>query len=518
MVGDGRSAPPTVRPDPEPRRDREGIRGARTRAVRGGSPGSLGRDRGHRSRRAGLGRERDHVRTPQAPGRGGELPGSEGLGELPGIAGGAHRDRVEDRLCAPGRQRAGALAEHAETVLRVERDRHALPLRASRVLRHRGLGPRPGARRPREHNHGAVVHEQIAANKRKTVLLFVVAIAFTALIGYAIGFLFFYGGVAGVVIATILAVVLSLGSYFAGDRIVLASTGAREVTAEQEPRLNNIVEGIAIAAGVPKPRVYVVPEQAPNAFATGRNPEHSSIAVTQGLLDTMNRVELEGVIGHEMSHVLDRDILVGTVVATVVGAAILMSEFFTRSWFWSGGRMGRRDSGGGGAGIVTLVLFAIGRVLLILAPLAGRPRAICRPAVDRPSTGRRPAGDTLPVRTATVRGGDTRAARDRHLHREVRAGGDAEGRRHHGRHHGRAGEDRRGRRGVRRDGARARSRRHPQGGRRGPHGRPDEDRGEQGDRFDPGDGEGQARSLRGGPDPAIPRGRLRRRVGGPHAG
>jgi len=216
------------------------------------------------------------------------------------------------------------------------------------------------------------VHEQIAANKRKTVLLFVVAIAFTALIGYTIGFLFFQGGVVGVVLATILAVALSLGSYFAGDRIVLASTGAREVTAEQEPRLHNIVEGIAIAAGVPKPRVYVVPEQAPNAFATGRDPEHSSIAVTQGLLDIMNRVELEGVIGHEMSHVLDRDILVGTVVATVVGAAVLMSEFFTRSWFWGGGRMGGRREGGDGGGIIVLVLFAVGIVLLILAPLAGQ--------------------------------------------------------------------------------------------------------------------------------------------------
>ena len=216
------------------------------------------------------------------------------------------------------------------------------------------------------------MHEQIAANKRKTVLLFIAAIAFTALIGYAIGFLFFQGGVVGVVLATILAVGLSLGSYFAGDRIVLASTGAREVTAEQEPRLHNIVEGIAIAAGVPKPRVYVVPEQAPNAFATGRDPEHSSIAVTQGLLDTMNRVELEGVIGHEMSHVLDRDILVGTVVATVVGAAVLMSEFFMRSWFWSGGRMGGRRDGGDGGGIVMLVLFAVGIVLLILAPLAGQ--------------------------------------------------------------------------------------------------------------------------------------------------
>jgi heat shock protein HtpX len=216
------------------------------------------------------------------------------------------------------------------------------------------------------------VHEQIAANKRKTVLLFVLAIAFTGLVGFAIGYVFFNGGTAGIVIAAGLAVILSVFSYFSGDKLVLASTRAREVSAEEEPRLHNVVEGLAIAAGLPKPRVYVVPEQAPNAFATGRDPAHSSVAVTQGLLDIMNRVELEGVIGHEMSHVLDRDILIGTVVATVVGAAILLSEFFTRSWFWSGGRVGRRDGGGGDAGIVTLVLFAVGIVLLILAPLAGQ--------------------------------------------------------------------------------------------------------------------------------------------------
>jgi len=215
------------------------------------------------------------------------------------------------------------------------------------------------------------VHEQIAANKRKTFLLLALAVLFTALIGYAIGYLFF-SGPWGVVVAVILAVVLSLSSYFYGDKVVLASTRAKKVTPQEEPRLHNIVEGIAIAAGVPKPDVYVVPEQAPNAFATGRDPQHSSIAVTQGLLDMMNRVELEGVIGHEMSHILDRDILIGTVVATVVGAAVLMSEIAMRSWFWGGGR-GRRDSSGGDtAGAVALILFAVGIVLLIIAPLAGQ--------------------------------------------------------------------------------------------------------------------------------------------------
>jgi heat shock protein HtpX len=124
--------------------------------------------------------------------------------------------------------------------------------------------------------------------------------------------------------------------------------------------------------------VYVVPETAPNAFATGRDPEHSSIAVTQGLLDIMNRVELEGVIGHELSHVVDRDILVGTVVATLVGAAVLMSEFFMRSWWWGGFR-GRRGSDSNGGGI-ELVIFVLGFVLLAIAPIAGQ---IIKLAVSR---------------------------------------------------------------------------------------------------------------------------------------
>ncbi len=216
------------------------------------------------------------------------------------------------------------------------------------------------------------MREQIARNKRKTFFLLALAVLFTALIGYALGYLWF-SGPAGVIVAVILAIVLSLSSYFYGDRAVLRSTRARAVTPQEEPRLHNIVEGIAIAAGVPKPAVYVVPEQAPNAFATGRDPDHASIAVTQGLLDMMNRVELEGVIGHEMSHVLDRDILIGTVVATVVGAAVLMSEIFMRSWFWGGGGRGRRDSSGGdAAGGLALILFAVGIVLLIIAPLAGQ--------------------------------------------------------------------------------------------------------------------------------------------------
>lgn len=221
------------------------------------------------------------------------------------------------------------------------------------------------------------MHEQIAANKRKSVLLVVGAFVFFGLVGMALGYVF-GTGVTGLVVALVIATVLSVSSYLYGDRLVLASSRAREVTAQDEPRLHNLVEGLAIAAGIPKPRIYVVPEKAPNAFATGRDPEHASIAVTRGLLATMNRVELEGVIGHELAHVLDRDMLLGTIVATLVGAVVLMSEFLMRSWLWGGigGRRGN-DSNGGPA---TLILFGIGFALMVIAPLAGE---IIKRAVSR---------------------------------------------------------------------------------------------------------------------------------------
>jgi heat shock protein HtpX len=210
------------------------------------------------------------------------------------------------------------------------------------------------------------VYEQIASNRRRTWLLIAGAVILLGAVGYALG-LIWQSGPAGLVIALVVAIALSIGSYAYGDRVVLASTRARPVTPDEQPRLHNIVEGLSIAAGIPKPRVYVVPEVAPNAFATGRNPDHASIAVTDGLLKTMSRVELEGVVGHELAHVVDRDILVGTVVATLAGAVILLSEFFTRTWWW-GGIGGRRGSDRGGGGFEAII-FAVGIVLLILAPI-----------------------------------------------------------------------------------------------------------------------------------------------------
>jgi heat shock protein HtpX len=223
------------------------------------------------------------------------------------------------------------------------------------------------------------VYEQIASNKRKTFVLLFVSFLLLVAVGYVIGYLYGTPWV-GLAIAVGIALLLQIGAYYSGDKIVLASARARAVTPEDEPRLHNIVEGLAIAAGVPKPAVYVVPEQSPNAFATGRDPEHSSVAVTQGLLDTMNRVELEGVLGHEMSHVVDRDILYGTIVATVIGAVVLLSEFFLRSWWWGGFGGRRSDRGNGNGGVVELIVFAVGFALLILAPLLGQ---LIRLAVSR---------------------------------------------------------------------------------------------------------------------------------------
>src|SRR5438477_6782126 len=197
-------------------------------------------------------------------------------------------------------------------------------------------------------------------------MLVVGALVLLAAVGYGLGLLY-QAGIAGLIVAFVIALFLSIGSYRYGDKLVLASARAKEVTPQEEPRLHNVVEGLCLAAGIPKPRVYVVPERAPNAFATGRDPDHSHVAVTRGLLDMMNRVELEGVVAHELSHIRDRDILVGTIVATLVGTVVLISEFFLR-WFWWGGIGGRRGNDRGGGGL-EIIFFAIGVVLLVLAPI-----------------------------------------------------------------------------------------------------------------------------------------------------
>ncbi|MFN2589415.1 MAG: M48 family metalloprotease [Actinomycetota bacterium] len=210
------------------------------------------------------------------------------------------------------------------------------------------------------------MYEQIARNKRRTVLIVLGTILFVGAVGYLFGLLF-DAGIAGLVVALVISAVLSYASYVSGDRLVLRAARARPVTHDEAPRLHNIVEGVAIAAGVPKPAMYVIPERSPNAFATGRDPEHSSIAVTEGLLEVLNRVELEGVIAHEMAHIKDRDILLGTIVATLVGSVVLIAEFMLR-WFWWGGGVGGRRRGGDGGGQGFALLAVAGLMVAILAP------------------------------------------------------------------------------------------------------------------------------------------------------
>jgi heat shock protein HtpX len=207
------------------------------------------------------------------------------------------------------------------------------------------------------------MYEQIARNKRRTFLMLAVFVVLIAAVAVALGFVF-KAGVAIVPIAIIIAIAMAWTSYFASDRIALAASRAKPADGPEYARYHNLVEGLCIAAGLPKPRLYVVDDPAPNAFATGRNPKHAAVAVTTGLLETMNRVELEGVLAHELSHVRNYDILVTTIAVTAVGAIALMADLGLR-FMWFGGREGRRDNNDSGLGVVLAILSL---ALLILAP------------------------------------------------------------------------------------------------------------------------------------------------------
>jgi heat shock protein HtpX len=212
------------------------------------------------------------------------------------------------------------------------------------------------------------LYEQIAKNKRLSYFLIVVMTAFLIVLGFVIGYAATGVGWFGLAIAVVIAVALSLTSYYKGDKIALATSRAHQVTHEEAPQLFNVVEEMAIASGNPVPAVYVIDDSAPNAFATGRNPEKSSIAVTQGLLDKMNREELQGVIAHEMSHVRNYDILFATLVGVMVGAIALLADFFLRFTFFGGGRRSGNDS----SGILGVIMLVLALVLAILAPIAAR--------------------------------------------------------------------------------------------------------------------------------------------------
>lgn len=213
--------------------------------------------------------------------------------------------------------------------------------------------------------------ERIAVNRRNSLILISVFLAFVAVFGYVIGWAWIgdpVGAIFGLVLAFIVGTVTGLATYYGGDKMVLAASRAREISHDDAPVLFNVVEEMAIAAGLPMPKVYIIDDSAPNAFATGRDPEHASVAVTSGLLEKLNRDELQGVIAHEMSHVANFDIRYAMLVGILVGTTVLISDFFLRGLWFGGGGRGRGDGGG----YIQLIMIVIAIVFAILAPLFAR--------------------------------------------------------------------------------------------------------------------------------------------------
>ena len=192
-------------------------------------------------------------------------------------------------------------------------------------------------------------------------------IVLVVLVGVAIGYLI-GGGPTASVIALVIAAVMAFTSYWKSDSIALKVSRAVPADPTTYQRLHNLVEGLCIAGGLPKPKVYIINDPAPNAFATGRNPQHAAIAVTTGLLEKMNRVELEGVVAHELSHIRNYDILVSTIAVTLVGSIAIMTDLAIRMMWWNGGRTSRDGDRNNGSN--PLALF--GFLLLILAPFIAK--------------------------------------------------------------------------------------------------------------------------------------------------
>jgi len=211
------------------------------------------------------------------------------------------------------------------------------------------------------------IYEAASANRWRTLLLIVVFAALVAVLAYFVGEYFAPGGgIAALPFALALSGGSALVSYFAGDKLILAQSQARELGPDEDLKLRDIVESLALGLGIPTPKIYVIEDSAPNAFATGRDPQHASIAVTRGLLDKLDRTELEGVIAHELSHVGNRDIRVMVLVVVLVGTVALLADWTWRSMFWGRGR--DRDRGGGGA-IIAVIAIALAVLTPIIATL-----------------------------------------------------------------------------------------------------------------------------------------------------
>lgn len=218
-----------------------------------------------------------------------------------------------------------------------------------------------------------LVYDRIASNKRKSFLLILSFLALIVFLGYVLGEMTGFGYF-GLLFAAALAGTMIIGDYYYGDKIVLSMSGAKPVEKKDNPYLYNTVEGLSIAAGIPMPKIYYIEDTAPNAFATGRNPQTASIAVTTGLVQKMNRLELEGVVAHEMSHVKNYDTRLMILAAVMVGIVVLLSDWILRATLFA--PRSRGSDRKGGAGIMILV----GIALAILAPLIAQ---IIRLAISR---------------------------------------------------------------------------------------------------------------------------------------
>ncbi|OGY45008.1 MAG: zinc metalloprotease HtpX [Candidatus Buchananbacteria bacterium RIFCSPHIGHO2_01_FULL_44_11] len=213
------------------------------------------------------------------------------------------------------------------------------------------------------------MYNQIDSNKRKTALLIIIFIALIVLLGFVFSQLT-QMGYSGVAIAAVIAILMALGGYYQGDKLALSTAGAKGPIVKQDnPYLYRLGENLSIASGLPLPKVYLIPENAINAFATGRDPKHASIAVTTGAVEKLANEELEGVLAHELSHIKNYDIRLMTVVIVLVGVIALLSDWFIRVRFWGGGR-GHGDSKSSGQ--IQAVLLLVGVILLILSPLIGQ--------------------------------------------------------------------------------------------------------------------------------------------------
>lgn len=209
----------------------------------------------------------------------------------------------------------------------------------------------------------ATLYTQADSNTRKTWFLLTGFLVLIIALGWFFSYLLDNSGI--LYFAVILSIVMSAGSYWYSDKIVLSMYKAHAIEKKDDPELYRIVENLCITAGLPVPKIFVIPEMQPNAFATGRDPKHAVVAVTQGLLNRLEKSELEGVVAHELSHIGNRDILLSTVVAVLAGVVAISANLFLRVSFWGGGRRSDRSEGNAGA-----ILMILGIAAAILAPIA----------------------------------------------------------------------------------------------------------------------------------------------------